>query len=218
MIKKKRRVLSFLILSLIVSGLLFTLSSKGTDIDDIPDPVYCEELEGTAAQIQINFHPTSHNAYRASGYVGYIPTPDLRTSGNPAGTSAEADKYYCIVTVTTPQCSDWIWERALTLNNSNGTGKMDVMFTPADQNWDTVVRVTYYEIMDFPTTPINFNSSGSAMSVEYVFEHQYQGIPTVPQPIQLYATGTVVRGVPGDGGKNYNIGDYGNVNDYLDYN
>lgn len=201
--------------------LTLTLNSFKSNLPDEEPDSPCktrEKIGSTDAQIQINFDATSFNFARASNYQGYIPNPDLRFSGGtPAGSMAEYTKYYCVITVTTPQCLDWVWEQALDSNNSNGTGKVNIKIPPASEGWDSTIEVIYFEIHDFPHTGIDFNYPNNPLSVRYSFEQTYQGPvgTNVPQPITLYADGLWTRDPYAGGGKGFKLSDYGTVNEYL---
>ncbi len=177
---KINHYLRLLSIGFILSGMVITLSSKDDDIGNDGPP--CETLAGDDARIQILFEPTANfDQFRAPGFAGFIPSPDLRFGDAPGGfllDRDEADEYYCVVTVTSPQCVDWIWEEALTLENSNGNGRMDIKVPP--DGYDTRIEVKYYEISDSPATTQNFNVPLNASRVIYSFVRTYLGAPGIP--------------------------------------
>lgn len=210
-------LVSLFFLASFLSSLLFVTTSKSPDDLEFSDD--CDNIEGKGdnVRIQINVDQYSFSQYRSSTYQNYIPTPDLRTSGSPGGVLSEHDKYYCFVTVTCPQCEDWIWEEALSTSNSNGTGKMNIKIPP--EGYDATIEVEYYEVTDDPPQP-PFNSSALVGNrLKYKFEQTYQNGfgNSVPQPVFPAPVGLKIFGTDASGwNKEFvEMEDYSGVNEYI---
>lgn len=191
---KMTDVLSFAGMAFVLCGLVFSLSSKSDDIPIGDEP--CETLAGDPARIRIavDAFGSSANPFRNNNFQDYVPNNDLRLlDSDPAGFISEEDQYYCVVTVTSPQCADWVWEAAL--SNANRDGDVMDIIVPPD-GFDTRINVVYYEVADFPVTPIDFNQAGlfgeQGIRVIYEATETFLGAPGLagspPEPIELFAT------------------------------
>ncbi|MBC9796754.1 hypothetical protein [Sinomicrobium weinanense] len=215
--KKKASIFSTTFIVFVLCILVLTLSSKDPSDDIFGPSTPCGELAGDEVYIQLNFaQPQAFNQYRQSSYQGFIPTPDVRTSGGPAGSLNDNDKYYCKVTVTTPQCTDWLWERILSNDNHYGSGKMKITIPP--DGYDANIEVSYYETFDDPYNSHDFNKGSSyGTRLVYKFEQLYLNgwSGNIPQPVELYPT-HLDKTINDPTSKYPTLRDYNTVNDIID--
>jgi len=188
---------------IMISFAMVLMSTKDRPQPD-GDSTPCESLAGDDARIRINVDPfgSSANFFRNDGFQDFVPSQnDLRVlDGDPAGFLSQEDRYYCIVTVTSPQCADWVWEAALS-NDNRDNDIMDIRVPP--EGFDTRINVVYYEIADFPVTGTDFNRPGllgeGGVRVIYEATETFLGAPGLlgnpPEPINLFATDTDVEGI-----------------------
>ena len=223
--KKNLKKLLFVCFVLLVTSVFFiTLSSKAEFVDNV---IPCQELQPLNGKIQINF-PITANSFRNPNYEYYIPFPDLRNGNEPGQWRHESNKYFCLVTVTSPNCSQWSWEKAMDLNNSNGSGRMDIKVAP--QGYSSTIKVEYWErgddlggsnSIDFNKPP--FETWANASRVKYQYQQTFQGwgSSSVAQPINLTAVQNAGYYAINDsitvGGKTAS-GDLSGLNDYINMN
>lgn len=136
----KKILLTLLLLLTVSFALIFTLSSKGSPNFDEPS-VNCNDEANW--NITLVFPPnTSGHPGRAATYEHYIPTSDMRNNSLDIGLSkAEVDKYYCVVTVTSPSCTDY--SRTFRAKTSNGYNGNFTISVPKYEPYR--VKVEYYE-------------------------------------------------------------------------
>lgn len=223
----KKNLKKLLVMSLVLFGtsvFLIMLSSKA-EFD--PYEVQCQDLQPLSGKIQINF-PITANSYRNTNFEYYVPFPDMRNGNAPGQWRHESNKYFCLVTVTSPNCSQWSWEQALDLNNSNGTGRMDIKLAP--QGYSSTIKVEYWERGDDlnGSNNIDFNKPptetwANASRVKYQFQQTFQGwgSSNAAQPINLTAVQNAGYLSLNDsitvGGKMAS-GDLSGLNDYIKMN
>jgi len=227
---KKIKWPSFILFSMGMLGLVFTLSSKDP-VDPQETASLCGDAVVVTQQIQINFDAFSNasnarDQQRDDVWQGYIPSTDLRFSSNiadaAAGSLLESTKYYCVVTVTAPQCDDYIWTGVMDATNATSSGLMDIEVLSNDGSIDTFLKVEYFEVASGFGGEPQFNRVDNSR-LKYNFEFEYFGglVTNNPEPIQLFP-GLLVNNfgdaVGIDSGKNYDFGDFGSVNNYIELN
>ena len=190
-IMKKNIIYLLIIIFLGGFGMTYVLSSKTRPPTSSFD---CSQANNENVQIQINFSsesngPMGFTKSRDDFYQGYIPTPDLRWGSNisnsAAGSLIEQTKYYCVVTVTSPQCQDWQWTRVMDETNATSNGLMDIEVL--GDGADTFLEVTYFEVLSGSGGEPQFNTLDNTR-LRYHFSFEYfggLGSSNVPQPIFL---------------------------------
>jgi hypothetical protein len=197
-----KKILSFSVLLMLV--VLAGVLSAGRKKPDLWTPP-CEDLQPRTGKIQINFTANGGNhPFRKSAYQGYIPDPDLRWNDACGCSVSDQGEYYCLVTVTSSQCSAYQWQRAMDDDNSNGN-IMTIQLPPSGYN--AIIKVEYYERGEDNGTPdFNQDLPGYPYSrVKYQFQQTFQGWPSsnIAQPIYLNPAQNVpyVAGSPNPWGK-----------------
>lgn len=126
---------------IVITGIIVTLiSGKSPDLNSTP----CHNERSSEATITIRL-PNGPFNFRNPGFEYYIPTPDLRTSSSnhiPARWLTETNNFYCMVTVTAPNCPTWSWEGALAPENRTNHNMKIKMPHPT---YIATVQVEYYE-------------------------------------------------------------------------
>lgn len=146
--KKKSVYLSITFLTFVLLFFL-VISWKQPDLVESPP---CSNIQNRTKQITILF-PAEPRAYRKPGYEYYIPESDIVWNSTPALSSMDATKWFCIVTVTSPQCNGYSWEQAASPQNLDGN-KMTIQIPP--NGYSFTVNVYYKEQSDSGSTP-DFN-------------------------------------------------------------
>ncbi len=226
---KKKISIFFGSISLVVVclAMMFSLTSKRPPNFEEP-PIPCDDQirdnMGTAF-LQINFDPSAQNPFRRAGYESYIPSPDIRFGDiDGTGFGVSDVEYACSVTLTSPQCSEWVWTGFMSDQNTTSGGKMTIPMPPS--NYDLNVKVEYSEKGESNKDP-NFNiplNGNDFTSVVYTFEMTYLGgwSSNIPQPIYLrpshQISGYCMNNSCGKGSvkRSVRAKDYGNINEYLD--
>ena len=131
---KRLKFFTALTTVLLLSVMMFTLTSKGDP--DFSDPKPCDEVigEGDSRKIRIAFNEAQNpNPFRKSAYEGYIPSPDLRLGNFPGASALSSladptmtNNYFVSVTITSPQCDEWEWKRVFDTSNGSSNGKMKI--------------------------------------------------------------------------------------------
>lgn len=223
---KKYKYYTLIMIFLVGFSLSFSLSSKNPPTTN---QFNCTDAPIEDAQIQINFSPESYGnlgftTQRSDFFQGYIPQIDLRNGSNisssTAGSLLETTKYYCVVTVTSPQCSNFEWTKVMDETNATSNGLMDIKVL--GDGADTFLKVEYFEVMSGEGTEPQFNKENNTR-LKYNFDFEYFGglVTSVPQPISLNPSFLFdrfgdIQGI--DFGKNQSFGDYGSVNNYIEIN
>lgn len=120
---------------------VFTLSSGSKDRNFDTPKANCNDE--TDWRIVLVF-PDESSGYtgRASTYENYLPISDMRNHSQDIGQSLlEVDKYYCVVTVTSPSCSDYSKSYRPTKRNGD-TGNLTIK-VPQYEPYN--IKVEYYE-------------------------------------------------------------------------
>ena len=220
---KFKGFLTSLVFLFLLGSIFVSLSSKAKNEDELYNDGQCSEVLDTPAQLQINFSTESFDFARNSAYQGFIPSPDLRwgDAKGIGGFLSQTNKYYCSVTITSPQCISYHKDFVLSSNNSDGNGKIDVLVpSKPSAGIETTIRVEYFEVADAPHTPHDFNVGANptvSTRLMYTFEETYQGAPgtNVPQPISLSSSFLVSPDGTFDIGKNFAPEDYESINDFI---
>ncbi len=225
--KKIPKILSFLTIALLLSAIAFSTSSKA-DPNPSPSKPCDEDISDNLdeAYIQVNFEALNKIPFRKSGKELFIPSPDLRWGNLTKDDKPHSKKdYNCVVTLSSPQCPNWVWSEKMTDKNTTSSGKMKIVMPPV--GYDVTLQVVYKEIYDDPLTAgKDFNKAidnVNSTSVVYTWEMTYLGGwgPDIPQPVFLYPTGHE-KNCDDFGcvttGKKAEIQDFGGVNAYLEEN
>lgn len=136
---------------LVFSMFMFTLTSKD-DFDPSGPP--CENQDGQFRTLNINFNDAEFPVpYRKSIHEFFIPTPDLRFGNVPGAptlvnafditTNELANNYYAAITITSPQCENWEWQRVF-----DGFSNGDMQVVIPEEGFDARVEIKYYERTD----------------------------------------------------------------------
>jgi len=218
--KKKVFILGAGVIMLCFSfGLFFTLSSFDKNDPD-PGPDICDTTNITR-QISINFpNPNEANQYRNPNFQGWIPSEDLRSYTTPGVLPSVKDKWYSKVTITSSQCTDFLYEWVL----EEGNHLVNIEL-PGEA--DFYVQIDYYETFDSPYNPFDFNIDvdgpnclGSHGYVtwhanEYFMSSWNNGI-TQPIYLTLGVLGCEYDGFGIDIGKGLMPEDYETANDFIE--
>lgn len=219
---------------LVISVMMFTLTSKGEP--DFGGSLPCDQEigEGDSRKLRISFNEGANpNPFRKIGYEGYIPSPDLRWGdfpGSPMLSSLSnpmlTNNYYVSVTISSPQCNEWEWKRVFDSSNGNSNGVMDVKI-PVD-GFDTRVQIKYYERRDLSMGAPDFNIDGSpnncglgsSTRVLYTFDQVFlNGWGSTTQPMTMIPTSnTDLTCLDVQGGKYGGMQDYNSANEFIDIN
>ncbi|MCF6308491.1 MAG: hypothetical protein L3J09_11110 [Flavobacteriaceae bacterium] len=196
-------------------SIAFTLSS----FDKVEDPD-CD-LETIERQIAINFvNPNDANWARETNYQGWIPGEDLRSGTSPGLMLMVRDKWFCKITVTSPQCSDYIFETVLLTGSSVAN-----LTIPSES--DFYIEVIYYETFDAPHAPFNFNipaagggSGSDAGRLLWVHDEYYMSAWNngVTQPVYVQPSVLIEDKDPWGGAdpKGGMFADFENANDFIE--
>ncbi len=161
---KLTKFISIVLLFLFLFTLKFTLSSSNKwDEPETPIPTDCDRVnhdEDETTNIHINFRNEGGHInipYRNSGYDTYIPTKDLRNGyPNPETSLANNnDSYYCIIEVTTPDCSNWDWSTRIP---NGGSGNVEIHLPRGENIWDVRLVIKYYEKCSNGTYSTNYST------------------------------------------------------------
>jgi hypothetical protein len=232
--KKITKIISGLSMTLFLSILVFSLSSKGPDLWE-PEDDPCDRIgEGVTRKLRIAFNEsTNPNPFRKSNFVGYIPNPDIRNGNFPGATSlgdgimqtsAEVNNYYASVTITSPQCDDWEWKRVFDTSNGNNIGEMNVQ-VPGD--YSTRVQIKYYERIDgifnagFDFNEDVSNSCGDSNNtrVLYTFDEVFLSAwGGTTQPMTMIPASNNPLTCIEISAKYSTMADYNSVNEFIDIN
>jgi hypothetical protein len=224
---KKSKFYFLPMLFLLVFSLSFVFSSK--DPNPPTNPFNCSNASIEDTQIQINFSPTASgnsgmNLFREHSYQGYIPQIDLRFGPNistsAAGSLLSNTKYYCVVTVTSPQCSNFEWIAVMDETNATSNGLMDIKVL--GDGADTFLKVEYFEVLSGAGSAPQFNKINNTR-LKYAFDFEYFGglVTNLPEPISLNPISLVNQDGDFQGGgygKQLGFGDYGSINNYIEIN
>ena len=134
---------------ILLSVVMFALSSKSKE----PKGGFgggsgsaCDNISQANFTVNIAFDPASTaNGYpsRNDFYEFYIPQNDIRNGySSPASDLTNGSSYYCLVTVTSPQCPSFSWSGRVT--SSNGADGSMTIKVP-DKAVETRIKVEYYE-------------------------------------------------------------------------
>ena len=232
---KRLKFFTALTTVLLLSVMMFTLTSKGGP--DFSDPKPCDEVigEGDTRIIRIAFNEAQNpNPFRKTGYNGYIPSPDLKGGDFPGAPALSSlfdpsltSNYFVSVTITSPQCDEWEWKRVFDASNGSSNGEMDVKI-PID-GYDARVQIKYYERRDSSLgTPdfnkdVSSNSCGAGNSTRVLYSFDYVFLngwgSSIPQPMTMIPTSnTALTCVDILGGKSSGMQDYNSVNEFIDIN
>jgi hypothetical protein len=235
--KKITKIISCLSVTLFLSILVFSLSSKGPGNYTGPQQPPCEDNigEGLTRKLRIQFNEsTNPNPFRKEpSYIGYIPSPDIRngdfpgaeTSGAITAIAEEVNNYYASVTITSPQCDDWEWKRVFDASNGNNNGEMEVQ-VPGDYSMRVIIK--YYERLDnsfFGNAPdfnidVNNFSCGMASStrVLYSFDEVFLSAWGGTQPMTMIPTSNDPLTCLDISAKYSTMADYNSTNEFIDIN
>jgi hypothetical protein len=231
---KRLKFFTALTTVLLLSVMMFTLTSKGDP--DFSDPKPCDEVigEGDSRKIRIAFNEAQNpNPFRKSAYEGYIPSPDLRLGNFPGASALSSladptmtNNYFVSVTITSPQCDEWEWKRVFDTSNGSSNGEMDVKI-PID-GYDARVQIKYYERRDSALGAPDFNIDGSSNScgtgsstrVLYTFDYVFLNGwgSSIPQPMTMIPTSNTALTCLDVTGKYSGMDDYNSVNEFIDIN
>lgn len=159
---------------------------------DVAPTVNCEDLEKRDAKISINFNAYP-NPFRETGFEYYIPSPDIRWGDTPGTTIFDETQFSCTIKVTSPNCPNFYWYRAIE-NITNFSGNIVNIKLPPS-GYDAQVNVTYIERGEnFSTQNYNkpaydnFGNQKNYSRIRYEFQMTYLGgwsNPNIAQPIYL---------------------------------
>ena len=204
----------------ISSALFFLMSMKQYNPYNVP----CEERPARDARIKILFSLAPYQ-FRTAGNEYFIPSPDLRWGDAPGNWVHESDKYFCLVTITSPNCPAYNWQQALT---SSGIGSNGMAVKLPPEGYDVTLKVEYWEKGDAnvpgfnlaPTDSSTFFGPYIKSRLKYTFQQTYLGGwgSSIPQPVYLNVTSNNGYFDNGDiifeGGKTA-AGDLSSLNEYI---
>lgn len=230
---KRLKFFTALTTVLLLSVMMFTLTSKGDP--DFSDPKPCDEVigEGDSRKIRIAFNEAQNpNPFRKSAYEGYIPSPDLRWGNFPGAPALSSladpmmtNNYYVSVTITSPQCDEWEWKRVFDASNGSSNGQMNVKYP--SMVTDARVQIKYYERRDSALGAPDFNIDGASNScgtesstrVLYTFDQVFlNGWGNFVQPMTMIPTSNTALTCVDIQGKYSTMSDYNSVNNFIDIN
>lgn len=200
-------------------GILFTMSSKDKVDPNGGGSINCN-ADSITRQITINFgDPNSANQWRKPNFQGHVPSNDLRFGTPPALLMSEKDKWYCNVTITSPQCPDFLFQHVLV--NANNVINIHL---PGDADFHVAVR--YYETFDAPNNIFDFNISdtvtlfciGETTRVNWGAYEYFQSAwnSGISQPLTLFPRGHKCDEDPFAVNKGLLPIDYETANDFIE--
>ncbi|PKP25861.1 MAG: hypothetical protein CVU03_05880 [Bacteroidetes bacterium HGW-Bacteroidetes-2] len=221
--KKKRIAFIVGLLTLgIYFSIAFTMSSFDKNDPGGGNNAGCTDPPLTRS-ITLNFDsPNDANWARQPNFQGFVPSEDLRFGAIPALMLMIRNKWYAMVTVTSPQCPDFSFQYVL----QTGSQVVSIQVPPAD--FEFHLEVVYWETYDAPYHNFDFNitptypGETNAGRLKHIFEYTFlapwnQG---VSQPIYLSPSHLVEDINPwgcadcGDS-KPAGIEDYTDANDFI---